>query len=98
MVDPADTHATNSYFNTQLCCLNEAAASCKVLKLPITGNSEGLNVMQQEGCKEKTTSSNRKGHFGGGCCTVMCCKHESCHAVPPAKGKPRHGCAVLIEE
>lgn len=94
MVDLADTHATNSYFNTQLCCLNEATASYRVLKLPITGNFEGLNVTQQEGCKEKTMSSNRNGHFGGCCCTVIYCKNMS----PATKGTPWHGCAVLIEE
>lgn len=43
MVYPADTHATNSYFNTQLCCLNEATASWKVLKLLITGNHGEVN-------------------------------------------------------
>lgn len=54
--------------------------------------------MGGEGCKERVTSSNGNEHFGGTCCTVMCCKHEFCHAEPPAKGKPWHGCAVLIEE
>lgn len=98
MVYPADTHATNSYFIAQLCCLNEATASYKVIELPITGNFLGrLNVMGGEGCKEKVTGSNKNGHCGGVCCTMMCCKHESCHAVPPAKGKPWHGCTVVIE-
>lgn len=43
MVYPADTHATNSYFNTQLCCLNGATASWKVIKLLITDNHVEVN-------------------------------------------------------
>lgn len=95
MVYPADTHAPNSYFNTQLCCLNEATASWKVLKLPITGNLGEVNC---DGRGRLQRGGDRNGHFGGARCTVMSCKHESCHAVPPAKGKPWHGFAAFIEE
>lgn len=54
--------------------------------------------MGGEGCKEEAPGCHRNGHFGGARCTVMSCRRESCHAVPPAKGKPWHGCAALIEE
>lgn len=100
MVYPADTHATNSYFNTQLCCLNEATASWKVLKLPITGNLDEVNCdgrgrLQRGGLWLSQEWTFWRWTF---CCTVMSCRHKSCHAVPPAKGKPWQGCAALIEE
>lgn len=60
MVYPADTHATNSYFNTQLCCLNEATAAYKVLKLPITGNSGGGSM----GWEGKAAKRRRPGLIG----------------------------------
>lgn len=50
-----------------------------------------------EDCREEATCSHGNGYFGGARCTVMSCKDESGHAVPPAKGKPWHGCAALIE-
>lgn len=54
MVYPADTHTTNSYFNTQLCCLNEATASWKVLKLPITGNLGEVNCEDRKAAKRRS--------------------------------------------
>jgi len=58
MVLPADMHGTNSYFNTQLRCVNGDTASHKVFKLPVTGDFGVLKSVVQEGAKEKVTSCN----------------------------------------
>lgn len=97
MVLPADMHGTNSYFNTQLRCVNGATASHKVFKLPVTGDFGVLKSVVQEGAKEKVTSCNVNWCLGAGCGTVMCCKHESCSAVSHARWEAWHGIAELIE-